>query len=735
MAPLRAIFFRSLQFIKDKPLVFGVRKSYPMSPRLLFTVIFLLICPVTVRAEPSDIISLGDLPGGFTTSSAVGVSGDGLVVAGSSNSASGSEAFIWDSGSGMVGLGDLPGGFFSSSALGISKDGTTIVGSSWAASGFISYYWTSGTGLVNLGDLPGGSTFSIARAVSADGSVIIGQGQSASGTEAYRWTSGTGMVGLGDLAGGSQLSSAYGVSGDGTTVVGFSSSVNGTEAFLWTSGSGMVGLGDLAGGAFSSTAVAANVDGTVIVGQGTSASGSEAFLWTAGTGMVGLGDLPGGSFNSTARAVSSDGTRVVGFGTTAAGTSAYIWDQANGMRELATILTGLGVDLTGWTLVQAYGISDNGERVVGEGTYLGNTSAYLAIISDAIGGLTTVDDLTTSLSEAQVAHQQATSQMGIYTSRGLFLARNALSYFPKIVTPRHQIQQLASPAQVEPAAGDETYLAYDNGYFDPGKWAFYTLGSFAMGQDNNPDSHSLDGSAGVLYRADKNWIIGAGALTGQTNIDLGNGGKNTLDLYGGEILSSYQHPSGVQLHLIAFASYLTLDSSRGYLNGGGRSYSYGESEGYGYGASARLGYEMDILPERGFTATPYIETEYSKTKLDGYTEQQGPFPASYSDQSGERVIGRAGLELSHDIGDTVTVRGRAAYAHRLHDAEDTVTASSTGLTMTLSPNKVDNNWVEGGVSLLWQADDNIHLSADLSGRTGRTEDPYARATLGLSMGF
>lgn len=171
------------------------------------------------------------------------------------------------------------------------------------------------------------------------------------------------------------------------------------------------------------------------------------------------------------------------------------------------------------------------------------------------------------------------------------------------------------------------------------------------------------------------------------------------------------------------------------MNGGGRSYSYGESDGYGYGASARLGYEMDVLPERGMTVMPYIEAEYSKTKIDSYDEKHGPFPASYSDQNGERVIGRVGVEVSHDIGERVTVRGRAAYAERLHDAEEDVTASSTGLTMTLSPNAVDDRWGEGGVTVLWRAGDDLSFSADISGRTGKTEDPYARATVGMTLGF
>ena len=55
------------------------------------------------------MVGLGDLPGGTFISPAHGVSSDGSVVVGFSNSALGQEAFRWTSGGGMVGLGDLPG--------------------------------------------------------------------------------------------------------------------------------------------------------------------------------------------------------------------------------------------------------------------------------------------------------------------------------------------------------------------------------------------------------------------------------------------------------------------------------------------------------------------------------------------------------------------------------------------------------------------------------------------------
>jgi len=184
-----------------------------------------------------------------------------------------------------------------------------------------------------------------------------------------------------------QDSSASGVSGDGSVIVGQGKSASGYEAFRWEdlNGNGVVdddekldnhpelGLGDLPGGGFSSSASAVSVDGSVVVGSsqtGPQWYNTEAFIWENGT-MVGLGDLPGGGFRSFASDVSADGSVVVGGSQTAPewyNTEAFIWDEHNGMRNLKDVLvTDYGLDLTGWTLSCAYGISANGLTFVGSG--------------------------------------------------------------------------------------------------------------------------------------------------------------------------------------------------------------------------------------------------------------------------------------------------------------------------------------------------------------------------------
>jgi probable HAF family extracellular repeat protein len=186
----------------------------------------------------------------------------------------------------MQGLGDLPGGSFYSSAGGVSADGSVIVGFSDSKSSGQAFRWTSDGGMVALGDLPGGEVFSTAMGVSADGSVIVGASSSASGAEAFRWTSDGGMVGLGHLVpSGLFGSEAYDVSADGSVIVGSSNDI----AFRWTAASGMERLWDvlLANGVNPAAdgwtalgwALGISADGNTIVGHGTR-NGIEAFVAT-----------------------------------------------------------------------------------------------------------------------------------------------------------------------------------------------------------------------------------------------------------------------------------------------------------------------------------------------------------------------------------------------------------------------------------------------------------------------
>jgi probable HAF family extracellular repeat protein len=190
------------------------------------------------------MVSLGQLPGGIA-SGAFALSNDASVVVGVSFDGWTYEAFRWTSGGGMVGLGHLAGGSLDSRAYGVSADGSVVVGhSDTATASAEAFRWTAGGGMVGLGHLAGGS-YSEARAVSADGSVVVGFSDTASGYRAFVWDATNGMRDLRDVLvndyglvlSGWTLSRALGVSADGVTVVGRGTNPSSdTEAWVATLG-------------------------------------------------------------------------------------------------------------------------------------------------------------------------------------------------------------------------------------------------------------------------------------------------------------------------------------------------------------------------------------------------------------------------------------------------------------------------------------------------------------------
>lgn len=357
-----------------------------MQPRFFFTTVLLLgmiLQQQSSYSAPSyEFQGLGFLPGAVPESVAHGVSADGSVVVGGSGAGLASfEAFRWTSSTGMVGLGVAPGPGNHSEAFAVSGDGSVIVGTRNTGRGaFEAFRWTSSTGMIGLGNYARN-----AYGTSADGSVVVGDRRSGDDQEAFRWTQSSGVVPLGYLPTfpwWSPISTAFGVSADGSIVVGHSTSGNGVQQpFRWEDGT-MTGLGDLPLGELHSGARAISANGSVIVGFGSSGAGQEAFRWTQSGGMVGLGDLPGGTFASIALAVSADGSVVVGRGTTEIGSEAFIWDAARGMRNLKDVLVGGGLDLSGWILAEARGVSADGRTVVGFGTNpAGQTEAWRATLA------------------------------------------------------------------------------------------------------------------------------------------------------------------------------------------------------------------------------------------------------------------------------------------------------------------------------------------------------------------
>ncbi len=350
------------------------------------------------RSDAASFQALGYVPGKDWVSQAYAVSADGLVVVGISRDHGFTAAFRWTAEDSMQNLGYLSGEN-TTVALGVSANGSIVVGwSQKTGSGDIeAFRWTESGGMVGLGDLAGGPFLSYGYGVSADGSAVVGTSWSASGFEAFRWTVSGGMVGLGDLPGGEFHSQAYGISSDGLVVVGSGwSAENAHEAFRWTESEGMVSLGLLPGdGSIATQAFAVSADGSVVVGRAHMGGHLEAFRWTQSEGMVSLGE-------GSALEVSADGSVVVGSG-------AFIWDERYGRWSIQDMLENVfSLDLTGWTLTSAGGISADGLKIVGYGTNpSGNIEAWRAVI-DPVVNVPDVTEMTQTDAESAIISAELT---------------------------------------------------------------------------------------------------------------------------------------------------------------------------------------------------------------------------------------------------------------------------------------------------------------------------------------
>ncbi|MBX3365003.1 MAG: hypothetical protein KF866_09580 [Phycisphaeraceae bacterium] len=343
-------------------------------------------------AQTATFEGLGYL-GSNPFSRARGVSADGNTVVGvTSIPEGGSRAFRWTRTTGMVSLGALDGQSLPSDAFAASADGSVIVGQSGVLPfGFMGFRWTEADGMVGLGHL-GTTPSTSATGISADGSVVVGRSVSAAiGNEAYRWTADTGMVGLGPIPGGGGTN-ARNISADGTVIVGVGTAAGGrAEAWRWTEDTGIVGIGRLPGppwapDAGSSSAAAISADNSTIVGLGIGEFGqAEAFKWRVDTGIFGLG-IPFFALATEAYGVSENGNIVVGEATIdfdEEWVSAFI-DRGDGIELLEDVLRNdFGVDLGTWILAAATGITPDGRVIVGwghpDGDRYGEIEAFMVV--------------------------------------------------------------------------------------------------------------------------------------------------------------------------------------------------------------------------------------------------------------------------------------------------------------------------------------------------------------------
>lgn len=319
-------------------------------------------------------------------------------------------------------LDDLPGGDAYSIVWGLSRDGSTAVGSSYDGAGIVGAYWNASGAHAIESDGRGARPFA-ALAASGDGSTIVGG--MGPGVRAFAWRSTPDAGGfrthrLPELAGTTFLNSrAQDVDDSGRYVVGYSHAPESqpgnlrVQAVVWDldapspsarglgyidpvtlpssnaasiSGDGgtvvgdgrgpgsMVGFSmpreapapspvDIVASGTADAVMATNLDGSVIVGR----LGGHGFRYSGEAAA--LASL-GGGWTENALALSDDGSTVVGsaWHPSINASVAVLWDAQGNIRRLDEFVrVGLGLDIPGWTLTAATGISGDGRTIAGYG--------------------------------------------------------------------------------------------------------------------------------------------------------------------------------------------------------------------------------------------------------------------------------------------------------------------------------------------------------------------------------
>ncbi len=310
---------------------------------------------------------LGDLPGGSFGSEAWAVSGDGLVVTGSSNAGEAdiSVPFRWENGE-MTNLGIWPGALAGGADVGISYDGSIIVGNMFfyppgILDGFI---WQDGT-MQMLSNSPGSSENYATTAASDDCSVIAGYRNTEEG-KVWHWDKNTGEISWIERTG----LDIRALTADGAVAVGviFPEDDSPVLGFRWQKNLGIEEIMNLYANDVSG-------DGTRIVGS----KGGEwhALLWDKGT-ITDFGEESG-----FPNAISSDGSVMGGerFGTAVMWRESDQWQRIN----LNNFLDSHGIQRNGYTLIQVNDLSADGSTLAGTGRHAndGDFEAFRINISES----------------------------------------------------------------------------------------------------------------------------------------------------------------------------------------------------------------------------------------------------------------------------------------------------------------------------------------------------------------
>lgn len=586
----------------------------------------------------------------------VRVSADGRVVVGTEAT---SQVFKWTEDGGFSRPAPPLGAV--SCVTGVNEDGTIMVGrisGSPLSSGIDNNSWMSVWNELVRRAPP---TRYVARGVSGDGRVVVGYAPGATGVSSrgFLWTEAGGLQYL-------PFPYALAVSADGRVVVGdtFANTI-----VRWTASGGAVDIGRLSGTVFTQSAGISG-DGNTIIGHAGAGGTTSPVRWTPTTGWVNLGNLPGQRIG-IAQAASYDGSVIVG----SSGVKAFRWSEATGMQSLWDYLVAKRANLASWSsLLTASGISADGKTIVGTG-YLTSGTYQVYIARD--GAMTTQDSLDNSLQRMR-SIGPTVSTIGEQGLTQMMIRAHSAS----------------AGALIGRSSGDEMV----------GETRMWVVGTLISNYEMNGRDAGGQGGVGITRDFGNGYKLGGGIFSGARTLDTENGGNQRTFVVGpGAFLAYAPARTGLRTEIGGMIQYTELDLKRGYVNGGGTSTSMGNTDAMIYGLSGRAGYAVAVTDK--FTVEPFGQYLWNQINIHGYTEKNGPFPATFDKQTEYINKTRAGMEFSYALTPSVELTASGAWVHRFEDRSAAMSGTLTGISaFSYNGNIVDKDWGEASVGAKWTMD-------------------------------
>jgi hypothetical protein len=314
-------------------------------PRNAFLLISLIGAPAVAQPSTTTVTMKTD-----------DVSADGRVVVGRN----GLIPVYWTRSQGVRALPLLPE-YVGGRAMGVSGDGSVIAGVCDRDGPFASWIWTADSGLTQV-TVPG--TAGVwATCISRDGRVVGGAAFMANGQyQGFVWTREGGRL---VPQGSNHASWIHALSHDGIGAIGSGSSAQGTWAMLWPSTYlWSVSLGFVIG-QNSGFAREATPDLSTIVGYTSNGPyNGRGLVWTPATGLLSVPPPPGFPVLEL-HAVRDDGRLVGGFAGPASGTptQAWFWEPGPGLMSAESYFAWRGLSVPNMTRVT--GMSADGRVIAG----------------------------------------------------------------------------------------------------------------------------------------------------------------------------------------------------------------------------------------------------------------------------------------------------------------------------------------------------------------------------------